>query len=46
MRALLGYALAFGAGVGVTKYFPWSLTTGEQHGEKVPGSKITMKGMI
>ncbi len=45
MKRLLGYALAFGAGIGATKVFQWSpVSSGHQHGEQTPGSKMTIKG--
>ncbi len=46
MQKLLGYALAFGAGIGATKVFQWKPISSEhQHGEQTPGSKMTVKGM-
>jgi hypothetical protein len=46
MRRLLGYALAFGAGIGTTKVFQWTpVSSGHQHGEQTPGSKMTVKGI-
>jgi hypothetical protein len=43
MQRLLGYALAFGAGIGVSKVL--LVSTGHQHGEQTPGSKMTVKGI-
>jgi hypothetical protein len=46
MQKLLGYALAFGAGIGVAKVFQWKpVLSGHQHGEQTPGSKMTAKGI-
>jgi hypothetical protein len=41
MQRLLGYTLAFGAGIGATKIFQWKLVSNEQ----TPGSKMTVKGI-
>jgi len=47
MKRLLGYALAFGAGIGAAKFFQWTpISSGHQHGEQTPGSKMTIKGHI
>jgi hypothetical protein len=46
MQRLLGYALAFGAGIGAGKILLWKpVSTGHQHGEQTPGSKMTIKGI-
>jgi hypothetical protein len=46
MRRLLGYTLAFGAGIGAAKVFQWTpVSSGQQHGEQTPGSKMTVKGI-
>ncbi|CAF1132605.1 unnamed protein product [Adineta steineri] len=47
MRKLIGLALAFGAGIGASKVFQWTpVSSGHQHGEQTPGSKMTAKGHI
>jgi len=46
MQRLLGYALAFGAGIGAAKVLLWKpVSSGHQHGEQTPGSKMTVKGI-
>ncbi|CAF0830878.1 unnamed protein product [Rotaria sp. Silwood1] len=47
MQKLIGYALAFGAGIGAAKFLQWSPVGGQHHhGEQTPGSKMTIKGHI
>ncbi|CAF1066138.1 unnamed protein product [Adineta steineri] len=47
MKRLIGLALAFGAGIGASKVFQWTpVSSGHQHGEQTPGSKMTAKGHI
>ncbi|CAF1058452.1 unnamed protein product [Rotaria sordida] len=51
MQKLLGYALAFGAGISTAKLLQWFPVANQhqhqhQHGEQTPGSKMTMKGRI
>jgi hypothetical protein len=46
MQKLLGYALAFGAGISAAKVYQWTpVSSGHQHGEQPPGSKMTIKGI-
>jgi hypothetical protein len=46
MRRSLGYALAFGAGLGAAKVLKWRpVSSGHQHGEHTPGSNMTVKGI-
>jgi hypothetical protein len=44
MQKLIGYALAFGAGVGATKLSSWRPISSDQHAEDTPGSKMSLKG--
>ena len=44
MQKLIGYALAFGAGVGATKLSSWRPIKSDQRAEDTPGSKMTLKG--
>ncbi|CAF2377161.1 unnamed protein product [Rotaria sp. Silwood2] len=47
MQQLVGYALAFGAGIGAAKLLQWSpIANQHQHGEQTPGSKMTIKGEL
>ncbi|CAF3641461.1 unnamed protein product, partial [Rotaria sp. Silwood2] len=43
MQQLVGYALAFGAGIGAAKLLQWSpIANQHQHGAQTPGSKMTI----